>query len=66
MLLVNFMDVGEYYCGENWVNFWVKYKEVEEKDFLKYCFFIVYIVVLMYDSFGISMYDDWYVEYENF
>ncbi|KAJ6843052.1 putative apyrase 6 isoform X2 [Iris pallida] len=63
-ILSDFMLVGKYFCGEDFLTLKEKYQTLEAEDFSRYCFSSAYIVALLHDSFGIAL-DDNRLQYAN-
>lgn len=63
-ILSDFMLVGKYFCGEDFLTLKEKYQTLKAEDFSRYCFSSAYIVALLHDSLGIAL-DDNRLQYAN-
>ncbi|XP_006827247.2 probable apyrase 6 isoform X1 [Amborella trichopoda] len=56
--LSDLVKAGKHFCEEeSWSNLKKRNRGLNEDELLKYCFSSAYIVALLHDSLGISMYD---------
>ena len=53
---------GRRYCEDDWYKLKDQHHNIGDLDLLRYCFSSAYLVVLLHESFGISMIDKRYVQ----